>query len=125
ARTYATKWIEQVMPQFDLADEDIQALRVFLASRTDSKVPVRYVFHGFGDNRIVAGRRLVARYNCTGCHIIEGTGGDIRRLYQDQLTLAPPILLGGGGKGQSDWLFDFVRGPVSSPPPLRRCLPAL
>src|SRR5439155_1572762 len=24
-RTYATKWIEQVMPQFDLADEDIKA----------------------------------------------------------------------------------------------------
>src|SRR5207237_301068 len=80
-RTYATKWIEQVMPQFDLADEDIKALRAFLASRTDAKVPVRYTYHAPGEERIIAGRRLVARYNCTGCHVIENTGGDIRRLY--------------------------------------------
>src|SRR3989475_9713842 len=38
-RTYATKWIEQLMPQFDLADEDLKALRAFLASRTDAEVP--------------------------------------------------------------------------------------
>ncbi|HZP42276.1 MAG TPA: c-type cytochrome, partial [Candidatus Binatia bacterium] len=30
-RTYATKWIEQLMPQFDLTDDDIKALRTFLA----------------------------------------------------------------------------------------------
>src|SRR5438132_10853391 len=42
-RTYATKWIEQVMPQFDLAEEDIKALRAFLASRTDAKVPGKYL----------------------------------------------------------------------------------
>ncbi|HYV57690.1 MAG TPA: c-type cytochrome [Candidatus Nitrosopolaris sp.] len=122
-RTYATKWIEQVMPQFDLADEDIRALRVFLASRTDSKVPVRYVYHAPGADRVVAGRRLVARYNCTGCHVIEGTGGDIRRLYQDQLTLAPPILMGEGEKVQSDWLFNFVEAPVPIRPWLKLRMP--
>src|SRR5438093_995518 len=57
-RTYATKWIEQVMPQFDLADEDIKALRAFLASRTDAKVPVRYAYHAPGEERIIAARRL-------------------------------------------------------------------
>ncbi len=110
-RTYATKWIEQVMPQFDLADEDIKALRAFLASRTDAKVPVRYTYHAPGEERIIAGRRLVARYNCTGCHVIENTGGDIRRLYVDNPTLAPPILLGEGEKVQADWLFNFVKAP--------------
>src|SRR5207249_9023425 len=72
-RIYATKWIEQVMPQFDLADEDVKAVRAFLASRTDAKVPVRYTYHAPGEERIIAGRRLVARYNCTGCHVIENT----------------------------------------------------
>src|SRR5436190_1225120 len=110
-RIYATKWIEQVMPQFDLADEDIKALRAFLASRTDAKVPVRYTYHAPGEERIIAGRRLVARYNCTGCHVIENTGGDIRRLYVDNPTLAPPILLGEGEKVQADWLFNFVKAP--------------
>src|SRR5437016_800363 len=110
-RTYATKWIEQVMPQFDLADEDIKALRAFLSSRTDAKVPVRYTYHAPGEERIIAGRRLVARYNCTGCRVIENTGGDIRRLYVDNPTLAPPILLGEGEKVQADWLFNFVKAP--------------
>src|SRR5437870_4092542 len=110
-RTYATKWIEQVMPQFDLADGDIKALRAFLASRTDAKVPVRYAYHAPGEERIIAGRRLVARHNCTGCHVIENTGGDIRRLYVDNTTHAPPILLGEGEKVQADWLFNFVKAP--------------
>src|SRR5262249_19550687 len=110
-RIYATKWIEQLMPQFDLSDEDIRALRVFLASRTDAKVPAKYVDHSPGEKQIVEGQRLVARYNCTGCHIIEGRGGDIRRLFQEQPTLAPPILNGEGEKVQADWLFNFVKNP--------------
>src|SRR5438128_337737 len=122
-RTYATKWIEQVMPQFDLAEEDIKALRAFLSSRTDSKVPVKYLYRPPGEDRIVAGRRLVARYNCTGCHVIEGRGGDIRRLYQEQPTLAPPILNGEGEKVQADWLFNFVKAPVPIRPWLQLRMP--
>jgi|SRR5579862_277091 len=122
-RTYATKWIEQVMPQFDLSDDDIKALRAFLASRTDAKVPAKYVYKGPGQDRILAGRRLVARYNCTGCHVIEGSGGDIRRLYADNLTLAPPILNGEGEKVQADWLFNFVKAPYSIRPWLSLRMP--
>jgi len=100
-----------VMPQFDLAEEDIKALRAFLASRTDAKVPVRYTYHAPGEEKVIAGRRLVARYNCTGCHVIENTGGDIRRLYVENPTLAPPLLGGEGEKVQADWLFNFVKAP--------------
>jgi mono/diheme cytochrome c family protein len=122
-RTYATKWIEQLMPQFDLADEDIKALRVFLASRTDAKIPAKYAYKRPGDDRIVAGRRLVARYNCTGCHVIEGHGGDIRRLYADAPSMAPPILNGEGDKVQSNWLFNFVKQPVPIRPWLKLRMP--
>ena len=122
-RTYATKWIEQLMPQFDLAEEDIKALRVFLASRTEGKIPARYVYKGPGQERVVEGRRLVARYNCTGCHVIEGAGGDIRRLYAEQLSLAPPILNGEGEKVQADWLFGFVEQPVPIRPWLKVRMP--
>jgi mono/diheme cytochrome c family protein len=110
-RTYATKWIEQLMPQFDLAEVDIKALRAFLASRVEGKVPRRYVYQPRGEREIVAGQRLVARYNCTGCHTIEGAGGDIRRLYAAEPTLAPPNLAGEGAKVQADWLFGFVKDP--------------
>jgi mono/diheme cytochrome c family protein len=122
-RTYATKWIEQVMPQFDLAEDDIKALRTFLVSRTAGKVPAKYQYRAAGDDRILAGRRLVARYNCTGCHVIEGAGGDIRRLYTENPTLAPPILNGEGEKVQADWLFNFVKAPYSIRPWLSLRMP--
>jgi mono/diheme cytochrome c family protein len=122
-RTYETKWIEQLMPQFDLADEDIKALRAFLASRSEGKVPAKYRYQGVGEQQIVDGRRLVARYNCTGCHIIENSGGNIRRLFEEQPTLAPPNLLGEGEKVQSDWLFNFVKAPVPIRPWLKVRMP--
>lgn len=123
-RTYATERIEQVMPQFDLADPDIKALRVFLASRTDLKIPVK--FHadsGIRGQREIAGRRLVARYNCVGCHVIEGEGGAIRARYQDAPNMAPPILNGEGSKVQADWLFNFVKQPVPLRPWLKLRMP--
>ena len=122
-RGYATDWIEQVMPQFDLADEDAIALRVFLASRVEAKVPPRYRVTQPGDQEIAEGQHLVARYNCTGCHILEDHGGDIRRLYQGRLTMAPPNLRGEGNKVQSTWLFRFLKAPTPIRPWLKVRMP--
>lgn len=123
-RTYATERIEQVMPQFDLADPDIEALRTFLASRTDLKYPAR--FHAENDlrgQREVIGRRVVARYNCVGCHVVEGQGGAIRARYQEAPTMAPPILNGEGAKAQEDWLFNFLKQPIPLRPWLKVRMP--
>jgi mono/diheme cytochrome c family protein len=112
------------MPQFDLADADIKALRVFLASRTDTKYPTKYnAAADIRGQREVAGRRLVARYNCVGCHVIEGEGGAIRARYQDAPTMAPPILNGEGSKVQADWLFNFIKQPVPLRPWLKVRMP--
>jgi mono/diheme cytochrome c family protein len=123
-RVYATKWIEQLMPNFELADTDINALRVFLSSRTAAKVPARYHFADGGrSERLVAGRRVVWRYNCTGCHPIEGKGGDIRKHYEGRETLAPPNLLGEGEKVQAPWLFGFLKAPFPIRPWLQVRMP--
>ncbi|HWP67627.1 MAG TPA: c-type cytochrome [Candidatus Limnocylindria bacterium] len=115
-RGYATKWIEQVMPQFNLADEDIEALMVFLRGRTEAKIKEDYRYsHSFSE-AVVRGQRLVARYNCTGCHIIEGRGGDIRRLYEKNPSEAPPNLLGEGQKVQAPWLYAFLQAPTTIRP---------
>jgi mono/diheme cytochrome c family protein len=111
-RGYATKWIEQLMPQFDLADEDIHALMVFLRGRTEAKIKEDYRYSHSFETALVDGQRLVSRYNCTGCHVIDGRGGDIRRLYEKKPTEAPPNLLGEGRKVQADWLFDFLKSPT-------------
>ena len=56
------------------------------------------------------GRNLVHRRNCVGCHVIEGTGGDYRKLVADP-SLAPPLLTPEGARVQPDWLYAFLRGP--------------
>ena len=123
-RTYATERIEQAMPEFDLAEADIKALRVFLASRTDQKYPAKFLAASdLRGQREVAGRRLVARYNCVGCHIVDGAGGAIRARYQDMPTMAPPILNGEGAKVQADWLFNFLKQPVPIRPWLKVRMP--
>ena len=123
-RIYETERIEQLMPQFSLDDEDVQALLVFLKSRTDQRTPNSYKPQDVArEQRLVTGRRVVERYNCIGCHIIEGRGGAIRAYYKEQPTLAPPILNGEGAKVQSDWLFGFIQQPVPLRPWLKVRMP--
>jgi mono/diheme cytochrome c family protein len=123
-RTYATERVEQVMPQFDLADEDIKALRLLLAGFQDRKVPGRYqADHTQRAIQVSEGRRLMQQYNCVGCHEIEKRGGFIRKYYQENPSFAPPILNGEGEKVQSPWLFSFVKGPVPIRPWLTLRMP--
>lgn len=116
-RTYETERIEQVMPQFDLADEDIHALLTFLHSRTDHEVPPQYKPESLAREEVLRrGHRVVKKYNCVGCHVIDGEGGAIRTFYQENPTFAPPILTGEGAKVQSDWLFGFLKRPITLRP---------
>jgi mono/diheme cytochrome c family protein len=123
-RTYETERIEQLMPQFSLDDEDIQALLVFLKSRTDHKTPNSYKPQDLErEQRLVAGRRVVERYNCIGCHVIENRGGAIRAFYKDRPTFAPPLLNGEGAKVQPNWLYGFIQQPIPLRPWLRVRMP--
>jgi mono/diheme cytochrome c family protein/ABC-type phosphate transport system auxiliary subunit len=110
-RGYATERVEQLMPQFNLADEDINALRIVLGGFRERKVGHRYL----ADQsqrvvQVVEGRRLVQQYNCVGCHEIEKQGGYVKKYYENP-SLAPPPLNGEGEKVQSNWLFGFLKAP--------------
>jgi mono/diheme cytochrome c family protein len=61
------------------------------------------------------GRNIVTRRNCVGCHVIEGNGGDYQKLVADP-TLAPPLLTPEGAKVQPEWLYAFLRGPITIRP---------
>ena len=61
------------------------------------------------------GRTLVHRRNCVGCHIIEGDGGDFLKLVADP-SLGPPMLTPEGARVQPDWLYAFLRGPITIRP---------
>jgi mono/diheme cytochrome c family protein len=125
-RIYATKDVEQLMPNFEFDDTDINNLMVFLASLTEGKVVDKYrnTANLQAQNEIVAGRRMVNFYNCVGCHIVEQRGGYIRRFYsEDQINFAPPILNGEGFKVQPEWMFTFLQGPTPIRPWLKIRMP--
>ena len=59
-RIFATERVEQLMPQFDLADEDIKDLRILLAGFREHKVAQRYQANqGTRVVQTVEGRRLM------------------------------------------------------------------
>jgi len=123
-RGYATERVEQLMPQFDLADEDINALRVLLGGFRERKVGQRYLAdQGQRVTEVVEGRRLMQQYNCVGCHEIENRGGFVRKYYGENTAAAPPQLNGEGEKVQSQWLFGFLKAPFPLRPWLEIRMP--
>ena len=119
-RRYQTRRIVSRMPVFQVSDEDAKALAVLLKSFQPEKYPLSYI-HNRSEklNRIDAGRRLVKKYNCSGCHEIEGTGGDYRDVIIAHEGLgemvatqfAPPPLKAEGARVYPDWLFAFLKEP--------------
>ena len=119
-RRYQTRRISSRMPVFQIDDEDAKALAVLLKSFQPEKYPLSYI-HNRSEklDRIDAGRRLVKKYNCTGCHVIEGAGGS----YADVIVaheglnetnakqFAPPPLKAEGARVYPDWLFAFLKEP--------------
>jgi mono/diheme cytochrome c family protein len=104
------------MPNFDLSDEENSRLITALMSfqreiQPPAALPVRSARTDF----LYEGRTLVHRRNCVGCHIIEGDGGDFLKLVADP-SLGPPMLTPEGARVQHDWLYSFIRGPITIRP---------
>ena len=120
-RRYHTRRIVSRMPVFPIGEEDARALAVLLKSLQPTQYPFNYIHQPSEQTRqIDAGRRLAKKYNCTGCHEIEGKGGtyvDIIAAHEglDQIQakqFAPPTLQAQGAKVYPDWLFEFLKNPT-------------
>jgi mono/diheme cytochrome c family protein len=104
------------MPNFDFSDEEIERLLTAIMSfqreiQPAQAMPVKSARYDY----LVQGRALVHRRNCVGCHVIEGSGGDFLKLVSDP-SLGPPLLTPEGARVQPDWLYAFLRGPITIRP---------
>jgi mono/diheme cytochrome c family protein len=104
------------MPNYDLSDEENSRLLTAIMSfqreiQPQAALPARSARNDY----ISEGRTLVNRRNCVGCHIIEGGGGDYLKLVADP-SLGPPMLTPEGARVQHDWLYSFIRGPITIRP---------
>ena len=104
------------MPNFDLSDVEVDRLITAIMSfqretQPSPALPPKTARTDY----LVAGRTLVHRRNCVGCHIIEDDGGDFLKLVADS-SLGPPRLTPEGARVQPDWLYAFLRGPIQIRP---------
>lgn len=113
---YATKRVEQLMPSFNFTDDEAKTLRVYLKSLGTERVQPQFQ-RGLSDEELTIqnGRTLVKRYNCNGCHVIEGQGGVIAAFYANETRIPPPLEVGmmhEGEKVQATWLYQFLGRPT-------------
>ena len=104
------------MPNFDFTDEEVDRLLTAIMSfqreiQPPAALPARSARYDYQ----VTGRTLVHRRNCVGCHVIEGDGGDYTKLVAEP-SLGPPLLTPEGARVQPDWLYAFLRGPITIRP---------
>jgi cytochrome c2 len=104
------------MPNFEFDDAEIKALTVFLDGLTDEDMPAPIRRHLQTDEILVQkGEWMIAVKNCRGCHRIDGDGGDVLALYEEE-ALGPPVLNNEGAKVQTVWLNNFLNNPTTLRP---------
>ena len=104
------------MPNYDFTDDEVERLVTALMSfQREIQPPAALPQRTARLDYEVAGRTLVHRRNCVGCHVIEGDGGDFVKLVADS-SLGPPMLTPEGARVQADWLYAFLRGPITIRP---------
>jgi mono/diheme cytochrome c family protein len=104
------------MPNWDLSDVEVERLVTAIMSfQRDTQPAAAMPPKTARVDHEVAGRTLVHRRNCVGCHIIEGDGGEMVKLVAEP-SLGPPMLTPEGARVQPDWLYAFLRGPIQIRP---------
>lgn len=113
---YRTDRILDKMPDFNLAEDEIDALMVLLRGLNGLFIPERYKKNYSKDElTIERGRRLIAQYNCRGCHVVEGYGGDIQEHIKASAQYPPPLETDNyhvGNRIKGSWLYSFLKNPT-------------
>jgi len=102
------------MPWFRFSQEEIDGIRTVVLGLQKEDMAAQFKANQAAESVIVErGRRIVRDHNCQGCHLLDQSGGDLRKLFQKagNATFGPPILKGEGHKVQPDWLASFLRSP--------------
>jgi cytochrome c551/c552 len=112
------------MPNFYMSEAEAKKITVAILGQVADVVPLS------GVKRYTAGEALyndamkvAGKYNCMGCHQIDGLRGDILRGYADDINQGPPRLVGEGHRVQTNWFYHFLQAPVPIRPWLQIRMP--
>lgn len=107
---FATVDIEQWMPTYELAPDEVHALVTWLAGLQSRRPPAAWVAAPQVPSEIALAERIVQERNCKGCHTLDERPGDVTRFVSDT-SQAPPDLTHEGARVQPQWLLDFLLAP--------------
>lgn len=97
------------MPNFYMTESEADAITVALLGQVSDKIPLAGVKRLDSRETVVEeGMKVLNKYNCIGCHQVDGHRGDILALYSDDVNEAPPRLVEEGHRVQGDWLHYFL-----------------
>ena len=112
------------MPNFYFKAEEIEAIVTAILGFTSNKVSDNILTSNLVDDKtIFEGYSLINKYNCQGCHNIDGFGGQIADVIGSP-EYSPPNLNTQGSKTQPDWLFEFFKNPTIIRPNLQVRMPS-
>ncbi len=124
------------MPKFFMTDEDAQAIITFVTSVRKPLVDPSLMVNDPVIKRTNAGRQIAEKYNCYGCHNIEGNRPAVQSYFDvfddngnftgnfERLMNAPPRLIGQGAKTQPDWIPHFLNNVHKLRPWLKVRMPS-
>lgn len=96
------------MPNFYLKSKEIDKITTVLLGQVSDYIPLAGKYHLEGKKALIEkGRKVANKYNCYGCHKIDGMGGTISAAYADDLNAGPPWLVKEGHRVYPDWLYNF------------------
>ncbi|GEM_PF-428937 len=114
--SFRTERVLDKMPNFGLNDKEIHSLLVLLKGWSGLNIPEKYKRHLSPKAKALeTGRRIVNRYNCKGCHVVEGAGGIIQKYIRAKNMYPPPLEKGDyhvGERIKSSWIFSFLKHPT-------------
>lgn len=97
------------MPNFYMSEREAETITTYLLGLVNDFIPLEGIRRLEGAEKLSAnGFKVINKYNCIGCHKVDGMFGDITKMYSDEPNAGPPWLVGQGHRGQADWFFNFL-----------------
>jgi cbb3-type cytochrome oxidase cytochrome c subunit len=97
------------MPNFYMNETEAKKITIALLGQVADVIPLA------GQKRLNESETLyhdamkvAGKYNCVGCHQIDGMRGDILKAYEDDINQGPPRLVNEGHRIQADWFHHFL-----------------
>lgn len=113
------------MPNFNMTTDEAHSITVALIGQVADKVPLNGVKRLNANEEITKeGMKVAIKFNCIGCHQIDGMHGDILKIYEDDINEGPPRLVNEGHRVQSDWFHYFLGNVYKIRPWLKVRMPS-